>query len=86
MVIYAVNRAYLRNSNLCLKAWSFASHPWLRRNESAIRAAERPDDCGARENNSTTVADRVKTSSISSSGSFNLSSARLNKPQGLDVR
>jgi hypothetical protein len=32
------------------------------------------------------VADHLKASSITSSDSFTLSSARLNKPPGLDIR
>jgi len=55
--------------------------------ESVIRAVERPEDCEASEMKARQiVAMMVKTSSISSSDSFTLSSARLNKPQGLDLR
>ncbi|MGC1323807.1 MAG: hypothetical protein WA849_16625 [Candidatus Udaeobacter sp.] len=55
--------------------------------ESAICAAERPEDCGVRETKPRqTVADHLRTFSITSSDSFTLSSARLNKPLGLDVR
>jgi len=54
--------------------------------ESTIRAAERPEDCGGVKQSSTTVEDQVKASSISSSDSFTLASARLIKPQGLDLR
>ena len=55
--------------------------------ESVIRAAERPEDCRARTIKLDNCrANQVKASSITSSDSFNVSSARLNKPQGLDLR
>jgi hypothetical protein len=55
--------------------------------ESVIRAAERPEDCRARTIKLDNCrANQVKASWITSSDSFNVSSARLNKPQGLDLR
>ena len=55
--------------------------------EAAMCAAERPEDRGARDiKDGQLSADRVKVSSITSSDSFTLSSARLNKPPGLDIR
>ena len=56
--------------------------------ESAIRAAERPEDSGApdRLKSRQTVADAGKSFLDYVIRRFNLSSARLNKPQGLDLR
>jgi hypothetical protein len=52
-----------------------------------INAAERAEELGGREISARqTVVDQVMASSITLSDSFNLSSARLNKPQGLDLR
>jgi hypothetical protein len=54
--------------------------------ELAIRAAEPQGLWSSWNKARQTVADYLRTSSITSSDSFTLSSARLNNPQGLDVR
>jgi hypothetical protein len=53
--------------------------------EAAI-LSKKPRALNCKNGSRQTVADYVEASSITSSDSFTLSSARLNKPQGLDLR
>ena len=54
--------------------------------ESVIRAAKRPEDCGGREITLDKLTGSGKSSLDYVIRRFNLPSARLNKPQGLDFR